>query len=502
MQAQVYVTAGDYLQTSCLNLAVQDKLPVFPMWNVDVYDISSNCSGNSQRNSWLGRKLFSENFLEVDSASYSLIVDPAVHVSAGKQTGYAPSLYENTRGIRLSGNIHRTLFFSSELYETQSVLPSYLDAFADSFEVAPGVMRSKEFKEYGRDYASVYGSLVWVPSSNFQLWFARDKLHFGHGYRSVLLSHHAPASTFVRASISRPKWSYHYIFASMQNVSLQNILAVPQSSMGGYQNKYAGFLIVSLKPSKLLEVSLFESIMWAPYNDKFNSLHTKHFNPLPFTRTAWYGLNNENNIMTGVQMALTLPHRFRLYGQYALDDAGSMKKTAVQAGMEYFYPFYWFNVRAGIEYNSSGAYFGTHSNALQSFSHYHHTLTHPLGGNYREFLGTVSITGERIVCFGVLSFVQGAPDSQYVTNGQSVYSNPSAVSWEGGWWPKLTDKGASMMFADMRIHYLLNGKSKLNVFVQGVYRKTVNTSLPAKSIEFHAGVSTNLRYFTKNISWL
>ncbi len=499
--SQILVTPAEYLFS--VNFKDSSALPLFP--KVYMNPVSNmDCQHPTERkprNTWMGRKIHNEHFLLVDSSTYTLIIDPAVHFSIGKQTGYAPTLSENTRGIRISGDLHKKLFFSSELYETQRVFPSYLEAFADSFEVAPGLMRAKEFKEYGRDYATVYGTLVWMPVSSFQLWFARDKLHFGHGHRSMLLSENAPASTFVRTSINRKKWSYHFILASLQNVSLQNIIDVPQSSMGGYQNKYANFSIISFNPIEQLEISLFESMIWAPHNQTYNSLQWKHFNPVPFSRTAYYGMDNKNNTMAGLQLSMKLPYNLLIYGQYAIDETGNLDKAAMQAGLGFEKKSGCRFIKTNIEYNSAGAYTFTHTDPLQSYSHYHHSLAHPLGANFREILLKTSVTDQRWAAYAMFSFVQGGVDTEFETTGQSIYADPAFANWNGGLFPALTTTNASMMFADVRAHYFINKTSNLNVFINGVYRKTINTPNPLQSIEFHAGISTSLRTYCQHQTW-
>lgn len=482
----------------------QKRDALFPKFHSNS-DSDNNCILNFQsrkRTSWTGRKIFEEHFLQVDSPAYSLYADPAVQFSLGKERGYEPLLYENTRGIRIRGDLQKKLFFSSEVYETQSVFPTYLEAFADSFEVAPGLIRAKEFKESGRDYSLAYGILAWEPVNRVRLIFGRDKQHFGYGYRSLMLSHNAPASTFFRVDAKYKKWVYHFILSSLQNVSLQNVIDVPRSSLGGYQNKYANFLILTYRPVEQLELSIFESMIWAPFSHQYNRLHLKHFNPLPLTRTVYYGLDDPNNTMAGIQLRLSLPMNFMFYSQYVLDEVGSIDKSAFQAGLVYKRISDCQFITARVEFNSAGAYTYTNSDPLQSYTHYHHSLAHPLGANFREYLAQLTWNSRRWIAYAMFSFVRGGVDTPYETTGQSMYADPAFANWQGGFFPMLTSGTASMYFADVRLHYVINRASGLHVFAGAVYRKTKSAFSAGQTIDVHGGISTNLRFYCKHQSWL
>jgi catechol 2,3-dioxygenase-like lactoylglutathione lyase family enzyme len=251
--SQNIVHANSYLQyVDCEGISLKQRglLQI-----VHACSDSNNVKMETKHDTWLGRKLFHEHFLDIDTVEYKLIIDPIVHFSYGREFQKNIHLYENTRGLRLHGNISNQLFFSSELYETQTVYPSYIEAFADSFGVAPGLMRAKTFKDNGRDVATVYGMIAYKPNEHWQFALARDKLHFGHGYRSMVLSNSAPAYNFLSFSHHREKWSYDFVFASLQNVRINNIMDVPQSTMGGYQNKYASFIQLTFTPLPFISFS-------------------------------------------------------------------------------------------------------------------------------------------------------------------------------------------------------------------------------------------------------
>jgi hypothetical protein len=503
IQAQILLH-GDGYNTPVSIDSIMFSTSLYPKLN-PVFVTEGECGSIEMlktRTTWLGSKIHNEHLLRVDSSNYSLIIDPILHFSVGNESRYDPMLYENTRGVRFSGHLHQQLLFSSEIYETQIVFPDYLEAFTDSFGVAPGLMRAKKFKENGRDVSQVFGALAWVPSSSFSLVFARDKQHYGYGYRSMMFSNSAPASTFIRVSAERKSWSYDFILASLQNLPLNNVLNVPMSSLGGFQNKYANFIVLSKRFYKRFEISLFESMVWAPYNDRYNSLHPKFFNPVPLVRTAWYGLDDRNNTSAGIQFAATLPANMFFYSQYVIDDAEKPVKTSFQAGLKYAVTKGRKTVFQRIEFNTSGAYTYSHSNQLQSYSHYHHSIAHPFGANFRELLSETAYRNQRWLVYAFISYIYGGADTQYESTGQSIYSDPDFANWNGSFFPALTKTNSSVLFVEMRLHYTINNCNGLNAFVSSTYRNARNTPFPRNSTEINIGISTSLRHYTKHLSWL
>jgi len=91
----------------------------------------------------------------------------------------------------------------------------------------------------------------------------------------------------------------------------------------------------------------------------------------------------------------------QLYGQFALDEfvfneffgidgKGSKRnKYGVQAGYKYINAFEVSNLDLQLEFNSARPYTFQEKFDYQSFSNWRTPLTHPLGANFKEFLGIV-----------------------------------------------------------------------------------------------------------------
>ena len=77
-------------------------------------------------------KLFQENLLNIKEDDVFLTADPLFNLGAGRTnyTDTTTSIYTNTRGVRVSGDITSKFSFETRYYENQFYYPEYLDSVA------------------------------------------------------------------------------------------------------------------------------------------------------------------------------------------------------------------------------------------------------------------------------------------------------------------------------------------------------------------------------------
>ncbi len=478
--------------------------PVYPN-HIIVSKIDSNSL--CQKRSLLLRKLSCENLIFVDSIDYQLIINPMFDFALGKEKNYAHRLYENTRGFEVKGHLYHKLFFSSELYETQFSATSYNHIWIDSFGVAPGIMRVKEFKENAWDVASVYGSVTYVPNKNFHIALARDKLFIGDGYRSMFISHNSPAYNYLQSTWVNKYFHYDYFLTFLQNPKINNIVIAPQSSLAGYQPKYASISFLIFKLHEKVHLGLYESIIWNAHNSKYNSIHIKHFNPFIFLKTINYGFDNENNAAVGFSLRYSPMNNFQVYTQYLLDNIQFSNKnietnSALQVGfkvnnMQNRIPFY-----TQIEINAVSPYTYGHNNPLQTYSHYNHSLAHPLGANLNELVFIAYTKVGRFIPLFMCSYGRAGIDSENNELGQSVFAAQKNNISQSNFFPKIQGKNSSLLFLDARLNYVFNSSSMYHIFVEAQYRKVNIKSNINSTMMFQFGFSTSIRHFYQDVSWL
>jgi hypothetical protein len=98
-----------------------------------------------------------------------------------------------------------------------------------------------------------------------------------------------------------------------------NILYAPHEYFNGFQKKTANFSYLSYKPTKNIEIGIFQSCIFQ-IKDSTSRFNAHYFNPIILSQIAQHGLSNENNCMLSLQITAKLPLNFTFYSQFVVDD--------------------------------------------------------------------------------------------------------------------------------------------------------------------------------------
>ncbi len=333
---------------------------------------------------------FYKHFLKVEpkKEKFKLRLDPLLNLESGrdylnKGTG---SLYTNTRGLIGCGYIGNKVYFESLFAENQAFFPYYLSTNVRSSLVVPGQGRWKQFKNTGYDYAFSSGFVSIQAFKNVNIQVGHGKQKIGNGYRSLLLSDNSFNYPYARITQQwfKGKVQYTNIYAVLMNMVSASKFVNPNTERL-FQKKAASFQYLSINLTRFLNVGLFQGMIWQA-GDAKNRQHMDwhYFNPVIYTNLAAYGLNNKNNIITGIDLKLKLSNTINIYAQGMLDRILSDSSTAAggwQAGINYFDALGIKNLFLQMEYNNvkQGSYLNTSRNSDQSYSHYNQTLAYTPG---------------------------------------------------------------------------------------------------------------------------
>jgi hypothetical protein len=426
-------------------------------------------------------KVFYDHLVEIKSAnpSFVLRIDPLLNLETGRDTedSVFRRLSTNTRGFIASAHIGSDFYFESTFAETQSFFPSYISNFAKASQVVPGQGRWKNFKVTGYDYAYSSGMVSYQPCKQLNIQAGHGKQKIGDGYRSLLLSDNAFNYPYLR--FTQQWWGgrlqYTNIYSVLMNLDSAS-RRTPPNTERLFQKKPAAFQYLSLNLTKRIHVGLFQGMIWRA-NDRNNApqLDWQYFNPILFTNTVFYGLNNPNNILIGSTCKVKILNTLLAYGQWMGDDlsnttfsGGSM---GYQLGVQYFDAFNIQNLFFQMEYNSVSK--GAYTNPItatsnQSYSHYNQSLAYtPANGT--EFLAVLDYKYKRLF-FNVRAHFQNTPQ------------NAAAIS-------------DSRTIIAPTIGYLMNPSYNLNISL-GILSRTQNFSnasaLNTASHYLFLGIRTSL----------
>lgn len=382
--------AADSMENAgVLDLSAADKynLRKFYMNNPEWY--SGDKSDFASRHPLFGSLYKTKaNFLEVNEKDFFLVLNPVMQQQLSHEKDNDETIFLNTKGISFRGLIAGRVGFSAQLTDNQERGPAFMMADVNKFYAVPGVGYFKRFKRTGLDYFDARGSIHFTAARYFDLSFGYDKNFIGNGYRSLLLSDFSNSYLFFKINTRIWKLNYQNIFMEL----------TPQFGVSNDElldKKYAALHHLSVNATSWLNVGLFESVIFG----RRNHFDFTYLNPIMFLRAAEHQNGSADNAIVGFDAKANIAKSIQLYGQLALDEFKLSEitggkgwwanKFGLQGGVKYVNAFKVSNLDLQAELNLVRPFTYSHSDSVANYTHYNQPLAHPLGANFREFIGIV-----------------------------------------------------------------------------------------------------------------
>ncbi|WP_370627631.1 hypothetical protein [Algoriphagus sp. NBT04N3] len=331
------------------------------------------------------------DFAHYYSDDFDIHLSPVLYISGGMETDNDQNPAQLSRGIVVRGAIDKKVSFFTYMTTSEVFFPSWVKNYAAYNGAVPGEGFWKEYNADGYSYFSARGHVNFHLTKSIQAQVGHDRNFVGEGYRSFLLSDFSNPYMFVKLNTKVWKFQVTNLWTQMTADVLYNR---GRPTDGRYPQKYFSMHRLGFNVGKKLNLGFFESVM----TDKVNF---NYFNPIVFFRWVEQQLGTPDKVMLGMDGKWNFYPGMQLYGQFALDEfvfneffgidgKGSKRnKYGVQAGYKYINAFEVSNLDLQLEFNSARPYTFQEKFDYQSFSNWRTPLTHPLGANFKEFLGIV-----------------------------------------------------------------------------------------------------------------
>jgi hypothetical protein len=329
------------------------------------------------------------SFFSVNQPDFKLIVNPVLAFDLGQDIETSSQVFRNTRGLELRGSIGNKVGFYTFISENQFRYPSFYNEWIDQYSVIPGAGFKKKFGSGARDFFVSRGYITASPTKQIEVQFGHDRNFIGNGYRSLIMSDFAKENLFLK--LKTQVWRIQYL-----NLFSEYTDYASRSGATGIK-KYGAFhyLNLSVIPGKF-DFGVFEHIIFSRNNSGYEP---QYLNPIIFYRSVEHGLNSSDNAILGMDWRFNPISGVSFYGQFVLDEfvknelfgrTGSwVNKWGVQAGGKWINAFSVNNLDVQIETNIVRPYMYTHRKTEQSYTHYNQAIAHPIGANFREFIGII-----------------------------------------------------------------------------------------------------------------
>ena len=476
------------------------------------YDIKAETESlKKDTDSWLGRKLFNEHFVEVQGKDYWFTVDPFFDLQVGKD-GEADfsSTYNNTRGIYIQAGLGKRLNLTTSIYESQGRFADYYNQYAESLKaygpdpaIIPGRGIAKRFKDNSYDYPVAEAYLSYTPTDFLNVQFGHGKNFIGDGYRSLFQSDVASPYPFLKLNTTFWKIKYTSTWMWLKDVRPEVVVD------DAFLTKYMANHYLSWNVSKRLNVGLFESVMWADTNGR--GFDVNYLNPIIFFRAIEFETGQgAGNAILGLSSKYKWNNKVNLYGQFILDEfsLGDVKagekswknKFGFQLGAKYFNAFKIDNLLLQAEYNRVRPYTYSHNTQILNYGHFNQPMAHLWGANFRE-----------LVLIGRYNYKRWNADAKFIIGqrGFDFNTDEDSFSYGGDIYRNYNDRNAdtgieigqgnktNSFMAEIEAGYLLNPATNLKVFTNIIYRDfnpdaITATTMDSNTLWFSVGVRTDL----------
>ena len=397
LQRKAVAKFADSVSKHITYLSKTDKFNLAYLQN-DSWEWSDSAQNNSKKA--ILKKIYRKksDFYHVQTQDFDLHLNPILHGLIGRDRGNTETPYLNTRGLELRGMIAKKVGFYTYFTDTQATLPGYATNMVTSLNAVPNEGYYKRtLGGNGLDFLTARGYFTFdILKDKISFQSGYDKAFLGAGYRSLFLSDYSSNYWFMKLNTNVWKLNYQSIFAQMTAGTLP--------SDGFYPQKFMALHHLSLNVTPQLQIGVFEAVVFSRGDTLLQASRNGYFdfrylNPLIFYRSIEQQAGSPDNANIGFDFKWYFYKRFALYGQLMIDEliVGEIRKgrgwrgnkQAVQLGAKYINAFGVRNLDLQGELNIVRPYTYSHNFKYADYSNYNQALAHPLGANFREWVGII-----------------------------------------------------------------------------------------------------------------
>ncbi|MET3029276.1 energy transducer TonB [Flavobacterium sp. UW10123] len=444
-----------------------------------------NESLKKKTSTWLGRKWWNENLVQIQGEDYWLALNPIVDLQMGKASDLDASYtYVNTRALNFRGGLGKQINFTTTFFESQGRFAGYFNDYAESIKpsggnpaIIPGVGIAKRFKTDAYDFPLAEANITFAPGKifDFQLGYGRNFI--GDGYRSLLESDGASPYPYFKINTKFWKIKYTNTYMWMKDVRPE----VTEEKT--YATKFMANHYLSWNVSNRVNLGFFESVVWTNTNDR--GFDANFVNPIIFYRAVEFGSSSRSgNALLGITGKYKWNNSINLYSQFLIDEfsvsdvgAGNQSwknKFGFQFGAKYFNAFNVKDLLVQVEFNRVRPYVYSHSAVITNYGHNNQSVGHQWGGNFKELIAIARYHKGRWLADAKLTVGTRGLDFDTAEDsynyGGNIYKSydvkrPNDTGVKIGQGNK-----TNVFIADVQGGYLINPMTNLKLFGSLIYR--------------------------------
>lgn len=459
------------------------------------------------RKSWVPRKLFNEHLFDIKTKEYTFFADYLTNFQFGQDVTDKLKTNINTRGYQIGGTVGDKFYFYTSGYENQGKFATYLDQYITKIDFVPGqgYDRNASFGASGgrsKDWSYATAILSYSPSKKLNFTLGYDKTFIGDGYRSLLLSDFSANYPLFRITANLGHVQYMLMWAYLEDIGLPKF-----DSQGSNRRKYAAFHYLDWNISKRVSLGFFNALIAGEADDygNYHGFDANYVNPLFFSSSLGPSGLQPDKVLVGFTGKYKIFDKTAIYGQLLIDrfkssnffnSTNADNTNGMQIGLRGADLFGAKNLNYLFEYNTVKPYTYTSGQGITAYTQYSEPLGHPLGANFKEYLGILNYSIGRLDIMGQVNYAQYGLDPQGANFGRNIslpYSPSTATTTTVG-------QGIStqLYFGEGTISLLINPKYNLHLEASALFRYEKNSigSYNTQVISF--GINSSFRNLYKD----
>lgn len=402
--------------------SIHFKLPGFS----DAFPTYGAPSAYLFKKKWLQR-LFDTDLATLKGDDYKVTINPVGDFSGGKSTQNG-TLYQNSRGYLIQGQLGKNIAFGTDFFENQGRMAGWVTDYYQSRAVIPAIGATKGFKNNSFDYGFANGYIGAKAGNHTTLYFGATKNFIGEGYRSMILSDNSASYPAFKAKFNFGNVEYMYLLGQMQD-------RMVAGNVKPFPTKYVAAHYVNWQFHKKWSIGMYDCVTWARdnANGTTRGIDMAYMNPFIFFRPVEYSTRSSDNAFLGLLLNYAPAKRVKIYGQFMLDEfrlsdyrnnvRSWAQKFGWQLGLKSFHTFGVKNLTFLAEWNGARPYTYSHQTARLSYSNANQALAHPLGANFSEAILMVHYSKGRWSGYVKAMLAQTGLDTNNVNFGSDIFKS-------------------------------------------------------------------------------
>jgi hypothetical protein len=370
------------------------------------------------------------------------------------------NLWENSIGFQLNSSFKNYITFNTNAYYNYTNYPAVSANKIDSTGFVP---YHGEYMQQGKNNYYSWVSLRWrlllAPADYLHVELGNDKQFLGEGYRSLFLSTNSNAYPYIKATVQAWRIKYLWMLCFLDD-------KYPVNGALTKEKKYCALHMLSYNVTRYLNINLFEAVIWRDEDTSgYRGIDVDYLNPIIFYRPIEHSLSSPDNEILGLGGKLILFSNYHIYSQFVMDEfildeilsgEGSWtNKYGIQVGLKSYHMLGVKNLFFLAEYNTVRPYTYSHKYTLINYGAFSQPLAHPMGANFREYLGVINYQKNRWSFNLKVNLTTCGLDSMGSNWGQDIYKNYSTREQDYG---NVTLQGVktSVWHNELNVDYIIN----------------------------------------------